>query len=78
MNQLSQSITCKYRLPFKGPTRVNALRTGDYSLEGYQDQIAIERKSIDDLVVCLGKERDRFEYFAVVVEGSFADLATGN
>lgn len=64
------------------------LPTGDYSLPGFEDKAAIERKSLDDLVSCLmGKNRDRFEreltrgkayeLFAVVCEGSYQDIAEG-
>jgi len=63
-----------------------ALPTGDYSLCALEDKIAIERKSLTDLVGCLtGSNRDRFErelsrargldYFAVVVEAAFGDLS---
>ena len=61
------------------------LSTGDYSLPMLESRIAIERKSMDDLAMCLGRERSRFERelaraagldaFAVVVEGSWIDLA---
>ena len=64
------------------------LTVGDYSLAGLQDKVAVERKSLPDLVQCLGRERERFERellrgaaldaFAVVVEGSWSDLANGN
>ena len=64
-----------------------ALDTGDYSLSGLTDRVAVERKSLPDLVTCLGRERDRFERemqraaaldaFAVVVEASWAELAGG-
>ena len=64
------------------------LTVGDYSLAGLQDKVAVERKSLPDLVGCLGRERERFERelqrgaaldaFAVVVEGSWSDLANGN
>jgi hypothetical protein len=63
------------------------LDTGDYSLAGLSDRVAVERKSLPDLVGCLGRERERFERelqraaaldaFAVVVESSWADLAGG-
>jgi ERCC4-type nuclease len=67
---------------------VGTLPTGDYSLPGFEDRVAIERKSLDDLVGCLkGDQRDRFErelargrtyeLFAVVIEGSFQDLRLG-
>ena len=64
-----------------------ALDTGDYSLVGLSDRVAVERKSLPDLVACLGRERERFERelqraaaldaFAVVVEASWAELAGG-
>ena len=64
------------------------LTVGDYSLRGLEDKVAVERKSLPDLVQCLGRERERFERelqrgaaldaFAVVVEGSWSDLANGN
>lgn len=37
------------------------LDTGDYSLAGLTDRVAVERKSLPDLVACLGRERERFE-----------------
>ena len=67
---------------------VGTLQTGDYSLRGLEDKVAVERKSLPDLVQCLGRERERFERelqrgaaldaFAVVVEASWSDLASGN
>lgn len=63
------------------------LNVGDYSLPGLTDRVAVERKSLPDLVQCLGRERERFERelqraaglsaFCVVVEASWADLADG-
>lgn len=68
-------------------TESGTLDTGDYSLVGLTDRVAVERKSLPDLVACLGRERERFERelqraaafdaFAVVVEASWADLAGG-
>lgn len=62
-----------------------ALPVGDYSLPGLLDRVAIERKSLGDLVGCLmGGNRDRFErelakarhydLFAVVVEAALEDV----
>lgn len=60
------------------------LPTGDYSLAGSTDRVAIERKSLPDLVACVSSERDRFmdccrrlrdyELRAVVVEASLLDV----
>lgn len=37
------------------------LTTGDFSVKGLEHVVAIERKSLQDLIMCVGKERDRFE-----------------
>jgi DNA excision repair protein ERCC-4 len=37
------------------------LTTGDYSVVGLENIIAIERKSLDDLLCCVGRERERFD-----------------
>jgi ERCC4-type nuclease len=37
------------------------LKTGDYSLFGFDDEIGIERKSPADFVMCCVQERPRFE-----------------
>jgi ERCC4-type nuclease len=42
-------------------TVVRKLDAGDYSLEGYEVQIAVERKSKADAWGCVGKGRGRFE-----------------
>lgn len=86
-------IDTRERLPFtfKGygvHPEPATLPTGDYSLPGFEDRIAIERKSLNDLVGCLmGEGRDRFEkelararhydLFAVVVEATLADVSQG-
>lgn len=67
-------------------TITKALPIGDYGLLNCQD-IAIERKSVDDLIGSLTSGRERFErelqkgsmipYFALVIEASLSDLANG-
>ncbi|MGN6544490.1 MAG: hypothetical protein ACTHK7_05545, partial [Aureliella sp.] len=44
------------------PLRVQpgTLDTGDYALAGC-DSVRIERKSLPDLIACVGRERDRFD-----------------
>ncbi len=64
------------------------LTVGDYSLRGLEDKVAVERKSLPDLVQCLGRERERFERelqrgaaldaFAVVIEAGWTDLSGGH
>ena len=42
-------------------TTRKAMKTGDYSIEGLEDRVAIERKSLEDLFGCVGGDRNRFE-----------------
>lgn len=63
------------------------LVTGDYSVRGLEQEIAVERKSLEDLLMCVGRERERFErelrrmqsYEArlVVVEATWQQLGVG-
>lgn len=60
------------------------LHAGDYSVRGLSDRVAIERKSTQDLVQCVGPERERFldccrrmrdyEFRLLVVECSVEDV----
>ena len=86
-------IDSREQLPFsfagyEASPEVATLPVGDYSLPGFEDRIAIERKALDDLVGCLmGKDRERFErelskgrhyeFFGVVVEATLADVTNG-
>lgn len=64
-----------------------ALPAGDYSLQGYEMQIAIERKSFADYIATIIHSRDRFTRELailksyprawIIVEGSFDDLLHG-
>ena len=73
-------------LPFRKSKLVTEVITrkldaGDYSIDGYDNKIAIERKSIPDLYGTLGKGHKRFQrelerakdmkYFAILVDGTF-------
>ena len=42
-------------------TVVGTLATGDYSVKGLVDVVAIERKSLSDLLGCIGQSRERFD-----------------
>jgi hypothetical protein len=46
---------------FPAVVEVAGLEAGDYSLAGFERRVAVERKSIQDLVGCLTGERPRFE-----------------
>lgn len=70
--------------PVKYPTHKQHMKTGDYSLEGLEDRVLVERKSINDLCQCLTKDIARFErqlqrlsrvkYRCVVVESTLLDM----
>ena len=92
MKQLDQSplnITDsreQHLLCFSLPSERGTLRTGDYSVKGFEDRIDIERKEINDLVQCLKtgnserleRELTRglgLEYFALVIKCNLAHLA---
>ena len=63
------------------------LITGDYSVKGLEGVIAIERKSLGDLLGCIGQHRERFDREvmrllayptrAIVVEATWPDLEQG-
>ncbi|MBI5787821.1 MAG: ERCC4 domain-containing protein [Candidatus Schekmanbacteria bacterium] len=86
-------IDSREQLPFSfADTRagsvVRALPAGDYSLEGFEGNVAIERKSLTDFVSTVVHERTRFEaelqklkgyeHAWVIVEGSLEDVLSGN
>lgn len=83
-------IDNREQLPFElSPLQMEpgTLAAGDYSVKGLEAFVALERKSLSDLVSCCGNERHRFERElqrllgyparAVVVEASWADLERG-
>lgn len=69
-------------------TRSGTLKTGDYSLAGFESRICIERKSLGDLASCMTIGRERFERelermremecTAVVVEEPLINVKNGN
>ena len=76
--------------PFVGyPAAIESgtLTDGDYSLAGFERRVAVERKSLADLVGCLGTDRARFQRelarlrgydsAVVVVEAPVEDLRGG-
>ena len=61
-----------------------ALPAGDYSLDGWEDQVAVERKTLEDLITTVIRSRKRFRtelerlagYKAacIVVEANLSDI----
>ena len=74
-------------LPALGTPQTVTLDTGDYSYLGGERELAIERKSLTDLLGCIGGERERFEREltrmlayptrALIIEASWPDLERG-
>lgn len=66
------------------PVKVQALKTGDYSIEGMEQRICLERKSLADLYSTLGQHRQRFQaefermaefqYAALVIEADWLQI----
>ena len=64
------------------------LNTGDYSIQGFENEIAVERKSLDDLVKTLFADWTRFkkelrrlsgfEYGCIAVEADLKNVAEKN
>lgn len=82
-------IDTREQTPWCFPSSLRTIRRGldfgDYSLDGLDSVVAIERKSIPDLLGCVGSSRERFTrhlfgladlpFAHVVVEGSMAAVA---
>lgn len=74
--------------PYGWPTITAGLKTGDYSLVGMEDIVAVERKSLPDCLACIGRERARFErelerlaafkYPALLIEADLTDILAGH
>ena len=72
---------CPYDFPF---SKRQCLPSGDYSINGYEQHIAIERKTKQDIYQSVSKGRKRFKkeverlatykYAAIVIESSLDNL----
>ena len=83
--ELVVAIDTREQKPYRFPrSEVKTLPTGDYSVVGLEDRIAIERKTKEDAYSSLGQGRARFErelqrlsrydYAAVVIETSLPEF----
>ncbi len=92
MTELSPTILIDTReqapLEFENlPSKPGTLDTGDYSISGLEHLVTVERKSLDDLLSCIGTARDRFKrelqrlrayrFRLLVVEADAATLELG-
>lgn len=72
--------------PLAVPTQTSGLVSGDYSLAGLEEVVAVERKSLADLFSTIGQGRSRFErelqrlnqmrFAAIVVEAEWSTILT--
>jgi len=77
-------VDSREQLPYEFEGAIRKAPTGDYSVVGFENQIALERKALNDFLACVGRERDRFErelermrtipFAALVLEASLADV----
>jgi len=87
---LTAIVDTREQLPVDlSPMRVEpgTLATGDYSVRGLESIVAVERKSLGDLLSCIGTERERFDREvqrllaypcrALVVEATWAHIEGG-
>jgi len=81
------AVDTREQKPYRFPrAAVKTLPTGDYSIVGLEEHIAIERKHKADAYASLGQGRARFErelarlatfdYAAIVVEATLPDFLT--
>lgn len=92
MNRVTVVVDTREQEPYtfeSGCTEVvrRALPAGDYSVEGHEDSVAVERKTLEDFVSTVIRSRKRFtrelrrlcEYDAacVVVEADLRDILGG-
>jgi len=92
MNRVVVVVDTREQEPYSfDPERVEVVRralpAGDYSLQGMEHLVAVERKSLDDFVQTVIHSRERFKKelielqkcssACVVVEASFQDVLSG-
>jgi DNA excision repair protein ERCC-4 len=91
MNKFEVIIDSREQKPYEWPDIAPVRRkldTGDYSLSGFENVVAIERKELSDFVACCTFERERFErelermkeyrVKIVIIEASFEEIHRGD
>lgn len=74
--------------PARAAVAYRALPAGDYTVEGFETRVAVERKTVEDLVSTVIRSRERFareleklttyDSACVVVEGNLSDVLDAN
>lgn len=82
-------IDTREQLPyeFDHPSIISTLKTGDYSIVGLEDSVAVERKELGDFIGCCTQSRERFERelsraegmkrLWIVIEGTLSEITSG-
>lgn len=85
-NEFTIIVDTREKEPYSFPCQTlrTGLKTGDYSLVGCETRVSVERKRSDELFLCVGRERKRFErelqrlaefdYSAIIIEGDLQTL----
>ena len=84
-SRLTFIVDSREQRPYALPGAVvRGLPAGDYSVAGFEDRVAVERKSLSDAYSSLGANRERFrreverlaryEFAAIVVEASLTQF----
>lgn len=78
-------IDTREQKPYRFPSSITkSLKTGDYSIDGLEDKVTVERKTKMDAYGTFGKGRQRFmkelqrlagfDYSAIVIESSLTEF----
>jgi len=82
-------IDTREQRPLQFPLEINCvmrgMKTGDYTIDGYEDTVLVERKGLGDLIGCLTTGRNRFRkqlarlkkvpYRIVMIESSLFQIS---
>ena len=84
-------VDTRERIPYEFEGRATirrALKTGDYSIDGLESRVTVERKRPAELFACAGRDRKRFsremkrmasfDHAIIIVEGTLAEVAAGD
>lgn len=83
------AVDTREQRPYRFPhCEVKTLTTGDYSIVGLEERIAIERKQLRELFGITGRDRERFErelermtkldFAAIVIEADLSQILRGD
>jgi hypothetical protein len=82
------AVDTREQRPYRFPLfERRSLKTGDYSIVGLEEQVAVERKRLEELFTITGRDRERFErelermadldFAAIVIEADLPQILRG-